>query len=281
MTRLWYRIALAHPNGTRAYVAAQGEHLGIAIAAAEAHHKKSRAVAAAVCAESEIPLGDSVGKSSVVELPAEPELAAATTPFPWPVGTLPQLGQESALVEARTGYLERPEGELYVVEIQVPADRLVDTFLGLIERLPAADNLEVKLLDHFEDTGRTDVWITSRVDAKQIIRFLDDHDDDLLHNGHVEVAVYLRTQRATLRLTEHKTIVWVADDRALAADLAKWLAALKVPAVATLTTIAAVPHFHYRIGSSKDRKKLADTLFRQRLRRVDTTRPTMRPLTAG
>ncbi len=278
MTRLWYRIALAHPNGTRAYVAAQGEHLGIAIAAAEAHHKKSRAIAAAVCAESEIPLGDSVGKPSVVELAPDAAPDSPTRPaFAWPLGTLPQLGHEAALADARAGYMERPEGTLHVVEIQVPSDRLVDTFLGLIERVPAADNLEVKLLDHFEDAGRTDVWLTSRVDAKRIIRFLDDHDDELLHNGHVEVAVYLRAQHATLRLTEHKTIVWVADDRALAGELAKWLTALKVPLVTALTTIAAVPHFHYRAGGSKDRKKLSETLFRQRLRRVDTTRP----LTAG
>ena len=41
--------------------------------------------------------------------------------------------------------------------------------MGMIERLPAGDNLEVRVLDHFEDAATTDVWLTSRVNAKKII----------------------------------------------------------------------------------------------------------------
>jgi hypothetical protein len=33
-----------------------------------------------------------------------------------------------------------------------------------------------------------------------------------------------------------------------------------------------VPHFHYRLAKSRDRKKLGEALFRERLRRVDTLR---------
>src|SRR5690606_23570044 len=148
-----------------------------------------------------------------------------------------------------------PDPSLLVIEAQTDAENIVDLFLGLIERLPAADNLEVRVLDHFADTGKTDVWLTSRVNAKSILRFLDDHDDELIHNGHVELSIYVRAHRATLRLTEHKTVVWLADERALEHEIAAWLGELGIPRLESLTRIASVPHFHYRLAKSRDRKK--------------------------
>jgi hypothetical protein len=182
---------------------------------------------------------------------------------------LPQIGHS---VAARRGYVERPDPKLLVLEAMTDGDHLVDLFLGIVERLPAADNLEVRILDHFEGTGATNVWLTSRVNAKTIIRFLDDHESDIIFNGHVEVSVYVRRHRATLRLTEHKTVVWLAEERALEADMTKWLAELAIPRVDSIATINAASHFHYRPAKSRDRKKLADQLYRQRLRVVDTVR---------
>ena len=259
--RTWYRIALARSGQAARLVAAEGEHLGAAVAAAEAHGK-SYAIAADLA--SEAPLGESLRKPQVVDLGDDP---TGTADFPWPLGVLPQLGHT---VAARRGWVEHGDPKLLVIEAQTDRDHLVDLFLGIVERLPAGDNLEIRLLDHFDDAGKTDVWLTSRVNAKQILRFLDDHDDDILHNGHVEVSVYVRAHKATLRLTEHKTVVWLAEDRALEADMTGWLRELGVPRVDALATANQVAHFHYRPAKSRDRKKLADQLFRQRLRVVDT-----------
>ncbi len=252
--RSWYRVAL----GNGQIVAASGEHLGQAIAAAE-HHAKSFAVA--VAQADATPLGESVGKEAVV---ATDERIPATTFVP-PPGALPTLGHEVAL---RRGWIERPSDSLFVIEAQTDAAHLVDLYLGLVERVPSADNLEIRLLPHFEDTGTTDVWLTSRVNAQKILRFLDDRDEELFGNGHLEISVYVRSAKATLRLTEHKTVAWIADDRALAGDVTRWLKELAVPHVDTLPTVAGVPHFHFRGAKSRDRKKLAEELFRYRLRRV-------------
>ncbi|HEY5950745.1 MAG TPA: hypothetical protein VIV40_34875, partial [Kofleriaceae bacterium] len=143
-------------------------------------------------------------------------------------------------------------------------------FLGLIERLPAADNLEVRIQDHFEDSTTSEVWPTSRVNAKKILRFLDDHDVELLGNGHLELSIYVRSHKATLRLTEHKTVVWLAEERALESELPKWLRELDVPQVDKLVTVRDGSHFHYRPLKSRDRKKLTEELYRQRLRKVAT-----------
>jgi len=85
--------------------------------------------------------------------------------------------------------------------------------------------------------------------------------------------VYLRAQRATLRLTEHKTVVWLASDRALDGEFERWLRELAVPEVDALVTVKDAPHFHYRPARSRDRKRLGEVLYRERLRRVDALQP--------
>jgi hypothetical protein len=301
VTRTWYRIALARPGpagasgapGTPVLVAASGEHLGAAVAAAERHVPGGWPIAAELASSDQVPLGESVGKHPVVSLEwpgagegapggaggaggagGERETQAAPSAdipaFRWPSGVLPQLGRAEGVRGVRRGYAIHEGGPVLAIEAQTDGEHLVDLFLGLIERLPAADNLEVRVLDHFEDTGRADVWLTARVNAKKILRFLDDYDVDLIHNGHVELSVYVRAHKATLRLTEHKTVVWIAEERALEAEVTGWLRELGVPRISPLVTVAAVPHFHYRLAKSRDRKKLSEELYRQRLRRVDS-----------
>ncbi|MEO8706795.1 MAG: hypothetical protein ABI867_42605 [Kofleriaceae bacterium] len=262
VTRTWYRIALATPAGPKLF-AAEGEHLGVAIGAAEDHVDHAYAIAAEIATGDQIPLGESVGKQRLVALgDYEPPALG----FHWPMGVLPALGHA---IPARRGYTIHDDPSLLVIEAQTDADHLVDLFLGLVERLPSADNLEIRVLDQFEQAATTDVWLTSRVDAKKIIRFLDDHDVELIGNGHVELSVYVRSHKATLKLTEHKTVVWLAEGGGLRDDVVTWMKELEVPVIDPLVTITAAPHFHYRPAKSKDRAKLSDHLFRQRLRRVD------------
>ena len=269
--RTWYRIALAKPNEPTTLVAAHGEHLGVAIAAAEHHRKGAFAVGAALADGRTTPLGESVGKDHVVALGEAPEVPA----FHWPPGIVPELEHAHQLAGIRRGFTVHPDPELLVIETVADAESLTDLFLGLVEKLPAADNLEIRLLDHFADAGESEVWLTSRVDAKKVLRFLDDHDVELLGNGHLELSVYVRKHEATLRLTEHKTVVWLAKpgELSLESEVIAWLGELGEKRVEPLTTIASVPHFHTRPAKSRDRKKLTEYLFRQRLRRVDTVRP--------
>jgi hypothetical protein len=266
VTRTWYRIALARP-GAPQLVLASGEHMGQAIAEAQDHVAGSWPIAVEHAASEQIPLGESVGKGHVLMLGDAP---ADLPTFRWPVGVLPSLSGASAFAGAAPGWLVRPDDKLLVIEAQTDAEHLTDLFLGLIERLPSADNLEVRVQDHFEDAATSDVWLTSRVNAKKILRFLDDHDVEFLGNGHLELSVYVRAHKATLRLTEHKTVVWLAEDRALEAELKQWLGELGVPHVSTLVTVRDGAHFHYRPLKSRDRKKLGEELYRQRLRKVAT-----------
>lgn len=261
-SRSWFRVALARPELPPVVVAAEGEHLGVAIAAAEQHVKGSYAIACDRALE-QVPLGESVGKQQVVELSEDP---SPSTVFRWPRGVLPRLGTTS---QVRAGYTIHRDPDLLVIEAQTTADQIHDLFLGLLERLPSADNLEIRVLDHFDAADHTAVWLTSRVDGRKILSFLDDHDVELLDNGHVEISIYVRAKKATLRLTEHKTVVWLSEDDELRGDVTRWLSELGLSAVDPFATVAAGPHLHYRAAKSRDRKKLEEYLYRQRLRRVD------------
>ncbi|MEO6774687.1 MAG: hypothetical protein ABI467_17060 [Kofleriaceae bacterium] len=260
-----YRVALATSAGTPQLVLASGEHVGQAIAEATKQLAGSWAIAVDPATADEIPLGESVGKGHVVRLGDAP---AELDRFRFPPGVLPAVSRGvTGMIE---GWIERPDPRLFVIEAQVTAERLVDLYLGLVERVPSADNLEVRLLDHFDAAATTDVWLTSRINARKIVRFLDDHDAELFGNGHLELAVYVRAHKATLRLTQHKTVVWIGEERALATELAQWLKELEIDRVAKLPTVADGAHHHFRTAQGRDRKKLSDELYRQRLRKVDT-----------
>src|SRR6185437_14928555 len=157
-TRSWYRVALAVPNGPPQLVLASGEHVGQALAEAQHAVSGSRLLAVDPSTPDEIPLGESVGKGHIVRLGEAPPLVS----FDWPLGVLPAISGNPSTAHVESGWVEHTEEGLYVVEAQVDRDHLVDLFLGILERVPAADNLEVRVLDHFEQAGRTDVWLTSR-----------------------------------------------------------------------------------------------------------------------
>jgi hypothetical protein len=256
-------------------VAASGEHMGQAVAEAQAHMPGSWPIAVEHATEDTIPLGESVGKGHVVRLGDAP---AELSTFRWPVGVLPSLPdaeserseRASAMAGAGAGWLVRPSERLLVIEAQTDATRLTELFMGMIERLPSGDNLEVRVLDHFEDAPTTDVWLTSRVTSRKILAFLDDRDEELFGNGHLELSIYVRAHKATLKLTEHKTVVWLAEGHALEREVTGWLGELGVPPVSELVTVSRGPHFHYRPANSRDRKKLGEELYRQRLRKVDS-----------
>lgn len=267
MSPRWYRIALA--DGDRVTLAAAaGEHLGAAIVAAAGRVGRERRVwpvAAAPLPAGEVPLGDSVGRGVVVG--GTPP--AGLGQFEFPSGIVPALG-ERARVAVAPGYARSVVGHTLVLEAVAAGDDVLERFYDVIEHLPAVDNVEVVVADHFEDAGR-EVWLTPRLrDVRRAVRFLDDFEDDLLKSGQVDVAIYLRAQRSTWKLTQHKTLVWLSEDAELTGKVEGWLTGAGLRAVDPLATVAAGPHFHYRGARSSARARLLKRMKSAGLARVDT-----------
>ena len=270
-SRTWYRIALAGTGPAPAIVIASGAHLGEAIANGVRHVGRGAwAAAVAVPEASEVPLGESVGKHDVV---ARGVAAEMVTGMRWPLGVVPSFADAARAASLREGFT-RHGGDAHVLEAMVEGPRLDEVLLALVEKLPAADNIEVKVLDHHDSAPTTDVFLSPRIDARKALELLDENDIELLHNGHVEVSIYLRAQHSTLRLTEHKTLVWISEDDALTSSVAGWMRDAGLAELAEFDTIADVGHFHWRPAATSPRKRLIDRLRRMGMRQVDSWKAT-------
>ncbi|MFT3692527.1 MAG: hypothetical protein QM831_05250 [Kofleriaceae bacterium] len=259
----WFRVAIATSSRDPELVLASGEHLGEAIQKAE-KNLDGWVIAVDPATTEEIPLGESVGKGQIVKLGPAP---AGLATFKFPVGIVPATS--GGITNPQRGWVERTGEQLAVIEAQTDRERVIDLFLSIVERLPSADNLEVRMLPSFDAGATTDVWLTSRVNAKKIIRLLDDHDTELFGNGWLELGVYVRAHKGTLRLTSNKTIAWIAEERGLVTEVTRWFGELDVPPIANLVTVDEGAHHRYRPAGTRNRSKLGDELYRQRLRRVD------------
>jgi hypothetical protein len=277
VSETWYRIAFDDGDGVRLAVA-PGDHLGAAIGVAAARLGRNRPVwpvAAAQAPPGDVPLGESVGKGVVVERIA-PDTLEVSRRFHYPSGVVAALGggPRPPLV---TGFIDRSgdraSGEPLVLEAVVEGEGARERFLEVVERLPVVDNIEVQVADHF-DGGNTEVWLTPRLkDPRRALRFLDDFSLDLLDNGHVDVAVYVREPRSTFRLTQHKTLLWMSVDDGLHAKVRAWLEHAGLEARDELATIAGSPHHHYRPAAASARGKLETRLGKAGMRKVDTLKP--------
>lgn len=267
----WFALAFAvtEPARAAAVVATSAPHLGAALERAGAGRRGGVPLAACVLPAGEIPLGESVGKG-VVRLPD----AAPTGPVP-PPGIVALLERGAAtFAGAERGWTRRPgpAGTL-VLEAQPAGDQVLEVLLSLVEAQPALDNIELRLHGHFDlppdaRPASDEVWLSPRLTTKQAVRLLDDHDHEWLRNGHVEVSMYLRAERSTLRLTEHRSIVWISEQASTEARITAVLARAGLQPTPALRTWADVPHLHYRPAGTSPRAALPKKLASAQLRRV-------------
>ncbi len=271
MTATWYRVAVADGDGIRLAVA-PGAHLGEALATAVSRVGRGREVwpvAATLATPGEVPLGDSVGKGVVVERGA----ATGVHGFRYPTGVIAALDHHGRSAAVSAGISVSERAGIALLEVVLPGPAARETFLEIVERLPTVDNVEVRLADHFDDGDHDEIWLTPRLrDPRKALRFLDDLDVELLDNGHVDVAVYVREPRSTWRLTQHKTLMLLTDDPTLRPRVLGWLAAAGLPQVDPLTTVSAVAHLHYRPPGGSDRARLRGRLKKSGLQAVATVK---------
>ncbi|HUQ07641.1 MAG TPA: hypothetical protein VM261_34340 [Kofleriaceae bacterium] len=269
MKEQWWRIAFGSSDGVR-LVVAPGDHLGAAIGVAAVRLGKRGEVwplAAAPATPGEVPLGESVGKGVVVERDTPHERLGTFRP---PSGIVAAL-DDGPRPSVMSGFAERVADEALVIEAVAEGTDARERFLEVVERLPIVDNVEVQIADHYDDGTTTDVWLTPRLrDTRRALRFLDDFDVELLRNGHVDVAVYVREPRSTWRLTQHKSLVWMTVDETLHGKVRGWLESAGLERRDPLETIADRGHHHYRAATSSARLKLGVRLTKAGLRKVDT-----------
>jgi hypothetical protein len=266
----FYNCVTVDATGAALLATVAAKHLGEAAALAT---KRGGQLAAAAPVEAEF-IDEAAKAAAGAPQPIEASSATSSTSadrtLPWcfPRG-LVQRWTGAALAPAQQGYWVHANPELTVVEAAMSKISVHQLWLALVEQLPSADNVEVRLLPEFGNTNQTEVWLTPRIDIKKIIRFLDDHQADISDNGLIEASVYVRHLRGTLKLTSHKTLLWVGQHKN-PDQVTAWFSNVGLTTLAQWRNPADIDHLHYRSAASSDRTRMTRRLKSMRLRLVDT-----------
>ncbi len=192
-------------------------------------------------------------------------LDPAEDAFQFPAGIVPcdcGVAGEPDPGEIVETYVVKSQEAPFSVEVVVDRRRLVDTFYSLLEWLPSANALEVRIHGSWDNSRRTDIWLSPEWDSGKVIReYIEDRKVDLIMNGFVELGVNCREEEATLRLTDHKMISFYAQDmRYVDSCISKLEEMCFVPVESALMIQYGMHHFHYLPPDSHDRASLIAAL---------------------
>ncbi len=192
--------------------------------------------------------------------------------FRFPAGVVPSFHQRDGFDtdDIHEAYQRRQYDDTYSVTAVVDGRQVESFFFELIEGLPSADAIEIRVCGDYDDHGTDHVWLTPNFPRRDdLVAYLDERRNQLLRNGFVEVAVYARNERSTLRLTEHKTIDLLADDESWANEFECMIRNSGLhPAKALQSLEREYVHYHYRPRKSSSRDELESMLKRDGLRKV-------------
>ena len=181
----------------------------------------------------------------------------------YPIGIIPSDNTSHSdpdeIVEA---YTVNSDETPFCVEVVVDRRRIENVFFQLVEMLPSASALEIRICGHWDDTRKTGIWLSPDWDSpKKVVSYLKRYKYDLLYNGFVEVSVYSRQEKSTLRLDDHKIIEFYSEHTRYLEDFVGNVEQLGFKPRAPFLTIArGFHHFHYRPSNSLDRVALANAL---------------------
>ena len=169
----------------------------------------------------------------------------------------------------REGFIQRrTKAGIREIEVVVANERLFDTFVQLVTRLPSIKVFWIKLAADWEDAGREAFWTNETLNTVEAIaEFLKAHWNDAVANGHVALTVYSAIGQTNLLIDTHKTIKVLTKS---ATVQRKMFAALRRLGFDQLSKFHSLEygyyHWHYRPARSKSRTRLIAALKRNRFR---------------
>jgi hypothetical protein len=163
----------------------------------------------------------------------------------------------------REGFsLAKTEAGIYEIEAVVERDKLFNTFIELVKRLPSIKVFWIKLAADWEDKDLEEVWTNDDLNSvESITNFLSTHSKDTIANGHVALTVYSTIGETNLLIDTHKTIKILTKSATMHRKMA---AALRRCGFEELTEFHSLEygyyHWHCRPVRSKSRKRLVREL---------------------
>lgn len=177
-----------------------------------------------------------------------------------PVGII-KSGEDGELdyTLIREGFSQTISDEgIYEVEVVVQREKLFDTFVELVRRLPSIKVFWIRLAPDWEDQNREEIWTNEELNSVELIdSYLKSHWNDTVLNGHVALTVYSTEGATNLSIDTHKLIKVLATSEKIPSEMA---AALRTSGYEELQEFYSLEggyyHWHYRPARSKSRSEL-------------------------
>ena len=163
----------------------------------------------------------------------------------------------------REGFHLRKTAEgIYELVAVIERERLFETFLELVNRLPSIRVFWIKIAGDWEDRGREEFWANEDLNTSETIRsFLTTRQRDTVANGHVAVTVYSDPGQTNLLIDTHKTIKVLTKSVRMQRKMSASLSGLGYQELRDFHSLEhGYYHWHYRPVRSMSRKRLIAAL---------------------
>jgi hypothetical protein len=191
--------------------------------------------------------------------------------FMFPIGVVPINieGNKYDRDEIRPGYILIPGHDVNGVKIVLDQRQFFDAFKTLFTAIPARDTLEIRIGGHW-NAGTTEVWIAPPdIHDETLYKFLLSNTDRPLNNGHIEIGIYCREAKTTLRVTDHKTVAYFSDDKKYL-DIIPTIEDMRIQHLDTAYSIdEGIHHCHYCWDEDLTVEQFKHFLTRHSFKKVD------------
>jgi hypothetical protein len=165
--------------------------------------------------------------------------------------------------QLREGFsISKTEEGIYEVEAAIERDKLFDTFVELMKKLPSIRVFWIKIAVDWEDQGREEFWTNENLNTSDsITSFLTTRWADTVANGHVALTAYGDVGQTNLTIDTHKTLNVLTKSAEMQRRMATSLKRLGFEELAEFHSLEwGFHHWHYRPNQSKSRTKLIKAL---------------------
>ena len=163
----------------------------------------------------------------------------------------------------REGFsLLKTEAGIYEVETVIDRDKLFDTFVELMKRLPSIRVFWIKLAVDWDNQNREEFWTNENLNTSEsITSFLTAHWNDTVANGHVALTAYSDAGQTNLTIDTHKTIKVLTKSAKIQHQMASALKSVGFEELPEFHSLEyCFYHWHYRPTRSKSRSELVTAM---------------------
>ena len=157
---------------------------------------------------------------------------------------------------------KRDDDEIYQIDAVVQRDKLFDTFIELVKRLPSIKVFWIRFAPDWEDQNREEFWTNETLNSVELIeRYLKSHWNDTVTNGYVALTAYSTVGQTNLSIDTHKIIRVLGKSSKIQSKMAAAFRKLGYQELLEFYSLeSGYYHWHYRATRSKSRTELIAAL---------------------